>query len=145
MSTLHTDILAIMVDLLSCINPETTFLPALQHLAAELTKAESSGLPQETKPFIKTDDLALRHPPLDELARNRVRIELVGIAIVAAESAGIPSPNRDDKRTKKGMVDWFDRYWDRIEPFLPWIEEVEYPNEENSNDAVITKDNCSDD
>lgn len=83
---------------------------------------------------MKTDIVACRNPSVEQFARHHIRSNLMGIAIRAATEAGIPKPSRDEKRTKKGMIAWFDRHWDRIKDISPLIE-IGEPSGDESTDG----------
>jgi hypothetical protein len=137
MSSLSENILAIMVDLLTCKNADTTILPALKRLETTLAQTDAADVAQEPANLIKTDDLAFRHPALHELVGNRIRVELIRMGKRAADISHISEPSRDDKRTRRGMVDWFERHWSRIEPIVPWMDDPESGYQEYIDDAAI--------
>jgi hypothetical protein len=134
-----------MANILDCIGSDRTFLPALQHVATELADAGAPSLAQETMELIKADDMASRHPLLDQFVHARIRVELVRIALATAGSVHIQEPSRDEKRTRKGMIGWFERNWSDIELFLPSISRLEGLDPDDADDAKFTEGNWDDD
>jgi hypothetical protein len=65
------------------------------------------------------------------------------MATVLVDFARILKPSRNDQRTKKGMISWFDRHLARIEHILPEMEAFDWHDQEEIDERTITEENCN--
>jgi hypothetical protein len=48
--------------------------------------------------------------------------ELKSVALILASLADVSAPGRDTNRQYSLLMQWYDRHWARIAPFLPMVQ-----------------------